>query len=155
MSTDVQVDVRVDRPRADVARYATDWRNDPEWIGALSEVTLVTEPPFGVGSQVARVATFLGKRMEYVNEVVVFEPDRRLVMRSVKAPFPMVVTYEFEDVENATLMRIRAQGEATGFYRLGAPLLSRAVTRSITQDLARLKATLEARRDQPPQAQGS
>ena len=143
MSTDVTVEVTVDRPRADVARYAGDWRNDTEWIGALSEAKLVTEPPFGVGSQVARTASFLGKRIEYVNEVVELEPGARLVMRSVKAPFLMTVTYEFENAGGGTLMRIRAQGDASGFYRLAGPMLSRAVKRGIAGDLARLKRTLE------------
>jgi uncharacterized membrane protein len=139
----VTVEVAIDRPRPEVARYATDWRNDAEWIGALSEASLVTGPPFGVGSRVARVASFLGRRIEYVNEVVRHEPDERLVMRSVKAPFPMTVTYEFEDADGGTLMRIRAEGDASGFYRLAGPVLSRAVKRSIAGDLARLKQALE------------
>lgn len=144
MSTDVKVEIEVARPRGEVAGYATDWRNDRAWIGALSEVQLVTEPPFRVGSRVKRVATFLGKRIEYVNEIVEYEPGARIVMRSVEAPFPMTVTYEFEDLDGGTAMRIRAEGDTSGFYRLAGPLLSRAVRRSIAADLARLKATLEA-----------
>jgi uncharacterized membrane protein len=145
VSTDVQVETTVERPRAEVARYATDWRNDPAWIGALTEARLVTEEPLRIGSQIARVATFLGRRIEYVNEVVELEPEARLVMRSVKAPFPMTVTYEFRDADGGTRMRIRAQGDASGFYRLAGPLLDRAVKRSIVADLARLKTILEDR----------
>ena len=141
--TDVTVEIEVARPRADVARYATDWRNDTEWIGALTEARLVTAPPFGVGSQVARTARFLGRRIEYVNEVVEYEPERRLVMRSVKAPFPMTVVYEFEDADGGSLMRIRAGGDASGFYRIAGPMLSRAVKKGIAGDLARLKRILE------------
>ncbi len=144
MSTDVQVETIVARPRELVARYASDWRNDTTWIRAISEARLVTEPPFGVGSQVERVATFLGKRIEYVNEVVEYDPEARLVMRSVKAPFPMTVVYEFEDADAGTRVRIRARGDAGGFYKLAGPLLSRAVKRSIASDLATLKVTLES-----------
>jgi uncharacterized membrane protein len=140
----VQVEIEVARPRAEVAGYATDWRNDPDWIGALSDAQLVTEPPFGIGSRVKRVGSFLGKRIEYVNEVVEYDPDTRLEMRSVEAPFPMTVTYEFEDADGGTVMRIRAEGDPSGFYKLARPVLSRAVKRSIAADLARLKATLEA-----------
>lgn len=127
-----------------VAEYACDWRHDPDWIGALAEVELVTEPPFGVGSRVARTGIFLGRRIEYVNEVAEYVPGERLVMRSVKAPFPMTVTYEFADADDGTIMRIRAQGDASGFYRLAGPLLSVAVERSIRGDLGRLRRTLEA-----------
>jgi uncharacterized membrane protein len=139
----VVVETRIARPRDEVERYVVDWRNDPAWIRALSESELVTDPPLRVGSRVRRVAGFLGKRIEYVNEVVEFEPGRRLVMRSVQAPFPMTVVYELEDAGAGTLMRIRADGDASGFYRLAGPLLSRAVRRSIAGDLERLRETLE------------
>lgn len=138
-TTDVTAEIRVDRPREEVAGYAMDWRNDREWIGALTDVELVSEEPL----QVRRVAGFLGKRIEYVNEVVEREPGRKLAMRSVKAPFPMTVVYEFEDADGGTLMRIRAGGDASGFYRVAGPLLARAVRRGIEGDLARLKRKLE------------
>jgi hypothetical protein len=144
MSTDIAVDIAIDAPRERVAAYALDYTHDPEWIGAVSQARLVTPPPFGVGAQVERLASFLGKRIEYVNEVVELEPDRRLVMRSVKAPFPMTVIYEFEDADGGTRMRIRTRGDASGFYRLAGPLLDRAVKRGVGQDLKRLKANLEA-----------
>lgn len=121
-----------------------DWRNDPVWIGGIKEAHLVTAEPFGVGSRVERVAKFLGKRVEYVNEVVELEPDARLVMRSVKSPFPMVVTYELVEVGGATEAVIRVQGEPSGFYRLAGPLVSPGVRRAVSGDLRRLKRTLEA-----------
>jgi hypothetical protein len=65
-------------------------------------------------------------------------------MRSVKAPFPMTVVYEFEDADGGTRMRIRTRGEASGFYKLAGPMLAAAVKRGVAGDLARLKAILEA-----------
>ena len=144
MSTDVRVETVVAQPRTMVARYMTDWRNEPVWMKAISESQLVTAEPFGVGARVRRVASFLGKRVEYVNEVVEYDPDARLVMRSVEAPFPMTVTYEFEDADRGTRIRIRAQGDAGCFYRLAAPILSLAVRRAIEKDLANVKKALEA-----------
>lgn len=144
--TDVAVETVVARPRDVVAAYASDPRNDAEWIGALTEVRVLTDPPFGVGSRVLRVASFLGRRVEYVNEVTDLDPGRRLAMRSVKAPFPMTVVYEWEDAgEDGTRMRIRAGGDASGFYRVAGPLLSRAVRRGIEGDLERLRRVLASR----------
>jgi uncharacterized membrane protein len=142
--TDVTVETVVARPRAEVARYVTDWRNDTSWIGALSDVRLVSVGAFGVGSRVARTASFLGRRIEYVNEIVELDPERRLAMRSVAGPFPMSVVYEFEDAGAGTLVRIRAQGDASGFYRAAGPVLSRAVRRGIAGDLKRLRRLLES-----------
>jgi uncharacterized membrane protein len=143
--TEVSVEKLVARPRRAVAAYASDPANDADWIGALTEVRVLTDPPFGVGSRVLRVASFLGRRIEYVNEVTELDPGRRLAMRSVEAPFPMTVVYEWEDAgDGATRMRIRAGGDASGFYRVAGPLLSRAVRRGIEGDLERLRRALES-----------
>jgi hypothetical protein len=54
------------------------------------------------------------------------------------------VTYEFEDAgEAASVMRIRTQGDASGFYRLAGPLLTRAVKRGLERDLGLLKQRVE------------
>jgi len=39
-------------------------------------------------------------------------------------------------------MTLRNRGESTGFKRIGAPLMSRAMRRASEQDLARLKRLL-------------
>ena len=80
-------------------------------------------------------------------EVVGFETESRLAMRSVKGPFPMKVTYEFEEASGGTLARIRVEGEAGGFYKLASPLMSRSVKRNITNDLRTLKELLESMAD--------
>ena len=145
MSTRVDESLVIARPREDVARYMFDWRNDPEWIGGISEARLVTDGDFGIGSRVARVASFMGRRIEYVLEVDEYEPNSRVAMRSVKGPFPMTVEYELEEAEGRTRARVRVGGDATGFYRIARPLLNRAAARSIAGDLKRLKGLLESR----------
>src|SRR4051794_40324774 len=74
MRTDVRVETTIERDRGDVAAYAMDPANDATWIGALTEVSVLTEGPVGEGTRVRRVARFLGKRIEYVNEIVEFAP---------------------------------------------------------------------------------
>jgi uncharacterized membrane protein len=141
---DVTTTTMIGAPRSDVARYVVDHRNDPTWIGGISESELLGDPPIAVGSQVRRVAHFLGKRIEYVNEVTRLEPDALLEMRSVKSPFPMVVTYAFEDAPGGTRTRIRVQGDPSALYRIAGPLLVRQVRRSVQKDLDRLRAIQEA-----------
>jgi carbon monoxide dehydrogenase subunit G len=144
MSVDVTVEQQIARDRDTVARFVMDPANDTRWIKALTSVqTLDGDVPVGVGTQVERVASFLGRRIEYVNEIVALEPGRRLAMRSVKAPFPMEVTYELEDAGDGTLIRIRAAGDAGGFYRIAGPLLGKAVRRGVARDLAELKRVME------------
>jgi uncharacterized membrane protein len=145
MAVDVSAEVVIGRPRAEVAAFATDPANDPVWIGGIRSARALQEGPVAVGSRVERTAVFLGRRIEYVNEVVELEPGARLRMRSVRGPFPMEITYGFADASEGTRATIRVQGDAGGFYRLAGPLLSGAVRRSVSGDLRRLKALLEGR----------
>jgi carbon monoxide dehydrogenase subunit G len=142
LKIDITAEVRVARPPAGVADYMTDPAHDPEWIGGVRSARLETPPPLGAGSRVARVAGFLGKRVEYVNEVLAVD-DRHLDMRSVVAPFPMQITYSFEPDGAGTVVRNRVRGEPGGFFALFGPLLAPIVRRSVQRDLARLRDVLE------------
>jgi Polyketide cyclase / dehydrase and lipid transport len=137
MSVDITASVRVDRDPAAVAAYMTDPANDPEWIGGLREAELLGEGPVAVGSRVRRVAHFLGRRVEYVNEIVALDATH-LDMRSVKAPFPMHITYRFEPARGGgTTVSNHVRG---GGLRIFAPL----VRRNVQRDLERLRDVLEA-----------
>jgi hypothetical protein len=143
MSVDVTEETAIRRHRDEVAAFAMDPANDRRWIGALTEVRKLTDGPVGPGTQVSRVARFLGRRIDYVNEIREYEPGRRLVMRSVSAPFPMTVTYEFDGAPSGATARIRAQGDAGRFYALAGPLLGAMVRRGLRRDLATLKGLME------------
>ena len=148
MSIDITAEVTIRRRLEDVAAYMIDPHNDPSWIGGVREVRMETAPPLVAGSRVARVAHFLGRRVEYVNEVTQLDPARVLDMRSVKAPFPMRVTYSFEPAaagDGVTIVRNRVRGAPGGFFALFGPLLAPMVRRSVQQDLERLRDVLEAR----------
>jgi uncharacterized protein YndB with AHSA1/START domain len=145
VKVDITAEVRVERPPAEVAAYMTDPANDPEWIGGLREARLQGDPPVRPGSRVARVASFLGRRVEYVNEVVALDAEH-LDMRSVVAPFPMHITYSFgpDGGGTGTIVRNRVRGDAKGFAFVG-PLLAPMVRRSVQKDLERLREVLEGR----------
>jgi uncharacterized membrane protein len=149
MAVDVSATGTIQRPRDKVAAYLRDPANDTEWIGGIRSARLLTPGPVAVGSQVERVATFLGRRVQYVNEITELTADR-LAMRSVRSPFPMRVTYGHRNAGGAaTEVSVRVEGDAGRFYGLVAPLLGLAVRRSITRDLRNLKQVLEARPQLP------
>lgn len=140
---DLTVTATIAASREDVAAYVMDHRNDPVWIGGISSSELLDESPITVGSRVRRVASFLGKRIDYVNEVTRLEPGSLLEMRSVKSPFPMIVTYAFDDHPGGTEASIHVQGDPSALFRLAGPLMSRQVRKSIQGDLDRLRTVLE------------
>ena len=144
MSIDVLAEVHVKRPREEVAAYMSDPANDPHWIGGLREAHLIGEGALREGSRVARVASFMGRKVEYVNEITGLEPGRVLDMHSVKAPFPMHITYTFEDGDGGTVVRNHVRGGG-GFFSLGSPMFAPLVRRNVQRDLERMRDVLEAR----------
>jgi hypothetical protein len=144
MAIDVTAVTDIDRPTDAVAAYAFEPANDPTWIGGISEATLLTPRPIAHGTRVQRLATFLGRTIDYVLEVTSFEPARTMVMESVKGPFPMRVTYRFEPAGAArTRASIRVEGTASRHYRIADWLMAPMVRRNIRGDLKRLKTILE------------
>ena len=90
------------------------------------------------------VAQFLGRRLAYTYEVVELDPEHRLVMRTADGPFPMETTYTWEATrEGETLMTLRNRGNPSGFSRVAAPMMERAMRRATSKDLVRLKSILE------------
>jgi hypothetical protein len=146
MSVDVTVETTIDRPVIVVADYAGDPSNAPAWYRRIASAEWQTEPPVRVGSQVTFTATFLGKRLVYTYEVIEHEPSAHLTMRTAQGPFPMTTSYTWSPVgADATRMTLRNHGEPAGFSRLTAPLVSFAMRRAMTQDLAKLAEILESR----------
>ena len=144
MNVDVSTEVVIHRPLDEVAAYAADPTNAPEWYVNIKSVEWKTPPPLRVGSKVAFVAHFLDRRIAYTYEIVEFLPGRRLVMRSAEGPFPMETTYTWESAgTGATRMTLRNRGTPAGFSRLFAPFMALAMRRANRKDLATLQAVLE------------
>ena len=144
MAVDVSSEIVIQRPRHEVAEYASNPDHAPAWYVNIKTVEWKTDPPVKVGSQIAFVAHFLGRRLAYTYEVIELVPGERFVMRTAQGPFPMETTYTWETATGGgTRMTLRNRGMPKGFSRLVAPLMARAVRSANRKDLAALKALLE------------
>ena len=93
MAVDVLTEILIRKPPPEVADYVADPDNAPRWYANIETVAWETAPPLRLGSRVAFVARFLGRRLSYTYEVVEHAPGERLVMRTAQGPFPMETTY--------------------------------------------------------------
>lgn len=144
MAVDVLTEIVINRPQDHVAAYVADPTHAPEWYVNIKSVEWKTEPPVRVGSRMAFVAQFLGRRLAYTYEVVDLVPGERLVMRTAEGPFPMETTYTWESVgDGGTRMTLRNRGEPSGFSKVGAPFMTAAMRRANRKDLALLKELME------------
>ena len=144
MPVDVVSEIEIARPRAEVAAYACDPDTATEWYENIKAVEWRSPRPLAVGTRLAFVAAFLGRRLEYTYEVREHAPGERFVMSTAEGPFPMETTYTFEDAGTGTRMTLRNRGEPAGFAKVGAPLMERAMRRANNADLRRLKEILES-----------
>ena len=144
VAVDVQCERTIPRPRAEVAAYAADPDNTTSWYANIKAVEWATPRPLAVGSRLAFIATFLGRRLSYTYEIRELVPGERLVMSTAQGPFPMETTYTWEDAgEGATRMTLRNRGEPSGFKKIAAPVMARAMRRAMAKDLERLSAILQ------------
>ena len=146
MAVDIVCELEIPRPRAEVAAYAADPDNTTSWYANIKAVEWETPRPLAVGSRLAFIATFLGRRLSYTYEIRELEPGARLVMSTAQGPFPMETTYTWEDAgEGATRMTLRNRGEPSGFAKVAAPVMARAMRRAMNGDLRRLSGILQRR----------
>ena len=144
MAVDVETSIDIAVARDHVAAYASDPENAPRWYVNIASVVLETPPPVAVGSRVAFVAHFLGRRIAYTYEVREMVDGERFVMSTAEGPFPMETTYTWSDTAaGGTRMTLRNRGEPSGFGQFAAPLMSRAMRRANLKDLRALKSLLE------------
>jgi hypothetical protein len=143
---DVLTEAMIPLPVDEVAGYAADPTNAPRWYANIATMEWETTPPVEVGSRVAFVARFLGRRIAYTYEVVEYKPQQRLVMRTAQGPFPMETTYTWAPVAGGTRMTLRNRGTPAGFGAVAAPMIAAAMRRANQKDLRALAAVLAGRR---------
>jgi hypothetical protein len=144
MRVDVTTYTTIKRSRDRVAAYAINPDNAPHWYSNIRSVEWKTPRPLALGSQIAFVAHFLGRRLAYTYEIVALDPGARLIMRTSDGPFPMETSYSFEaSSDGGTRMTLRNRGAPMGFSRLVAPFMSWAIRRENRKDLDRLRQILE------------
>ena len=126
-----------------MAAFAIDPANATAWYENIKAIEWKSDPPVAVGSRIAFVAEFLGRRLTYTYEVTELVPGERFVMRTAEGPFPMETTYLWRDAPGGgTRMTLRNRGEPSGFAKVAGPVMAQAMRRANRKDLQRLKAIL-------------
>lgn len=136
--------IEIDCPIQIVSNFSSNPENVLQWYKKINSVEWVSGSGLKEGSKVAFKAQFLNKELNYIYEIVSYEPNKELIMKTSDGPFLMETTYMwYEAGESKTLMLIRNRGYPEGFSKLVSPFMPLLVKRANKQDLKKLKEILE------------
>lgn len=136
-STDVSL------PASELFAFVGDMSNNPPVATGPGRLHVDHLPPIGVGSTYDQHARFLGRDLVSSFEVVEFEPDRRIRIRTVGGGMPTDITREVEPLgPHRARVRATIRGGPGGPLRVFDPLTRRMVARSVRGDYERLAAIL-------------
>lgn len=135
--------VEIDVPAASAWAVIADFSRNPEWQRGMKACQWVTEPPLAVGSRYEQRASFLGREIRSLFEVVELEPGRRVSIDTIEGTFPITVTRSVEAAGDGCVVTAEVSGDAGGIFGILSPLMRPLVKRSVDGDYARLKRLLE------------
>jgi hypothetical protein len=141
----IEVTVRVARPAPEVFAVVSDVRNNPRWQRGMVSCEWTSPEPHGLGATYDQTARFLRRDIVSKFEVSEFEPGRKITVQTVVSPFPIVETRRVDpDGDAASHVAVTVGGDASGFFRIAAPMVRQIVARSVRDDYRRLARKLEA-----------
>ncbi len=124
--------------------YITDPAKLPAWQTNTISAIADDGAPLGLGSRIREVHRApAGRQLSSLVEVSEFETDRVLALTVVEGALPIDARITLEPQGPGTRLRFDAHGQPKGMVRLVEPLLRLGLRRQFTQDINRLKLTLE------------
>jgi carbon monoxide dehydrogenase subunit G len=144
--TTITQSVTVERPVAEVWDFISNFENTTRWSRGVLAARQTSHGPLGVGSTLQTVVKAFGRRRTADYLVTEFQPNHAFAFQVSSGPMSSRARYSLEPAGVGTRLTASGEAEATGLYKLLAPILVRIVKRHSEDDLANLKRILEASR---------
>ncbi len=136
--------VEISRPATDVFAYLAEPRNNPLWQKGMKRCEWITDGPIAVGSQYRQEASFLGRSVVSLFEVVELAEGTSITFETIESTFPIKVRRWVEDRGVGTCLVSAVIGGGPRVPRFLEGLVGKIAQRSVTADYERLGAALVA-----------
>ena len=137
-----EITTHINRPVAEVFKYMADPTKLPEW-NSIVEEAVPSETPVRMGTKIQTRARFLGRKIESTAEVTEYQLNKRFGQKGDK-PFPLEISNSFEAEGDGTKVVAVFDGDPSGFFKLGEPILARIAKKQFQAQLDTAKELLEA-----------
>ena len=137
--------VVINRPVAQVFEFVRDLENDAAWSGrSAAEIRRTSSGPVGVGTTFRQRTRFLGRRLDLVLEVIDYQLNRSITLKTTSRQLSFTGTREVESVgDAATRVTFTGSGSAGGVWGFAEPLVAAVGRLRLRTQLAQLKRVLE------------
>jgi len=138
--------VVIARPAAEVFDFLVHAANLPLWDSSMLECVQIGDGPVTVGTQYRGASKILGKRIDWVTEVIEFVPGFRSASKAVEGTMKFTVSYEVTPVAGGTNLQYRIvadSGLGGAFGRAMEPIVQKAQAKVVRGNLDNLVGLLQ------------
>ncbi len=139
----VETSVVIRRPIEAVFTFVSDVRNSGKWQMGLCPITLETATRTKMQTSRRRARPDAPPPAGNPGETTLFEPNRKVGIRSCSGPFEFDEVYHFEPTDEGTIITWTCQVQASDRYRFVEPLVGQVVAAETQVSFLILKNLME------------
>lgn len=132
------------RPLTQVFTFVATPENDFQWQYGTLASAQISDGEIGMGSLFRAVGHLLGRRIETIYEVTVFETNKSYGFKSISGPVDSYTLYTFEISEGRTKINLAAETNPRDLFKPDAAIVIKKLKKQHKENLAMLKSVLEA-----------
>lgn len=137
-------EVTIHRPAEQVFEYLADLANLSQWQGNVVRATVTTPGPVGVGTEYTQTMRMGPATVEGRCRITGFEPGRALEFVLESRMLNCAGQLRVDPVPDGTRLTSTGTGHLRGPWRVLMPMVQAQVKRESVQEVARIKAEVEA-----------
>lgn len=135
----------INLPAEAIFDYLSNLEHLMDWSSAILSVKMLSSEKTRLGATARITTRFLGRQSQMVLEIVEYQLNQCLLIKSVSGVTPCIFYYQFESLDNGTtsLAQDAAFSFISSFTDIAERVVTNAIQRQLDYDLLTLKDVLE------------
>lgn len=139
-----ELNTHIYRPLIQVFTFVATPENDFQWQYGTLASAQISRGEIGIGTLFRAVGHLLGRRIETVYEVTVFDPNQRYGFKSVSGPVDSYTLYTFEMANGGTKISLSTETDSGDVLKPNNVVVVKKFKKQYKENLAMLKNVLES-----------